>query len=117
MMFKSSGITPGRKASLNPKKRRSITVNSYLNSRKKILNALRSEAFIENSIVTCIDVHTKSLFKNINFQKETDTKSSIGINIEITDDNNTSEEISFHQDSEKVIDHTCDENVNNVLNI
>ena len=50
-------------------------------------------------------------------QKETDTDSSTSINDEITDDNNTSEDISCHQNSSEVIDHTCDDNGNNLLNI
>ena len=33
------------------------------------------------------------------------------------DDNNKSEEISWHQNSAEVIDHTCDDNRNIVLNI
>ena len=33
------------------------------------------------------------------------------------DDNNVSEEISCHQNSSEVMDHTCDDNVNNLLNI
>ena len=33
------------------------------------------------------------------------------------DDKNTSEETSYHQNSEEVIDHTCDDNGINLLNI
>ena len=33
------------------------------------------------------------------------------------DDNNKSEEISYNQNSAEVIDHTCDENGINLLNI
>ena len=43
-------------------------------------------------------------------QKETDIESSNSINDEIMDGSNTSEEISSHQNSSGVIDHTCDEN-------
>ena len=50
-------------------------------------------------------------------QKETDTESSNIIIDEITDDNNTSEEILSHQNSAELIDHTCDYNVINLLNI
>ena len=50
-------------------------------------------------------------------QKETNTQSSTCINDNIMDDKNKSEEISCHQDSEKVMDHIWDENGNNVLNI
>ena len=32
------------------------------------------------------------------------------------DDNNTSEEIQFHQNLSEVIDNTCDENGSNLLN-
>ena len=55
--------------------------------------------------------------KLITLQKETDTRSKICINDEITDDNNTSEEISCHQEATKVLDHKCYDNGNNVLNI
>ena len=50
-------------------------------------------------------------------KKETDTKSSISINDEITDDRSKGEGISCHQDSEKLMDHTCDDNGKNVFNI
>ena len=49
-------------------------------------------------------------------KKETDKESSTIINDEITDDKNTSEEISSHQNSAEVIDHTCDDNGNDPLN-
>ena len=62
--------------------------------------------------------YTKSSLNKITtLQKETDAQPSISINDEITDDKYTSKEISCHKDSAKVIDHTCDENGNNVLNI
>ena len=38
------------------------------------------------------------------------------INNEIIDEKNISEEISSHQNSSEVIDHTCDENGINLLN-
>ena len=50
-------------------------------------------------------------------QKNTDTESSTSINYKITHDSNTSEEISFHRDSEELIYHTCDDNGINLLNI
>ena len=40
--------------------------------------------------------------------KETYTEEIISINDEMMDENNISEEISSHNDSEEVIDHTCD---------
>ena len=46
---------------------------------------------------------------------ETDTESSISINIETIEENNISEEISDHKNSAEVIDHTCDDNRNNLL--
>ena len=49
-------------------------------------------------------------------KKETDADSSASINDEILDDNNTSEEISPHQNSAEVIDHTCDDNGINLFN-
>ena len=51
----------------------------------------------------CINVHAKCLLnKLITLQKETDKKSSISTNDEITYYNNTSEEISCHQNSGEV---------------
>ena len=43
-------------------------------------------------------------------------ESSININYEIVDEKYTSEEILSHQNSEELIDHTCDDNGNNLLN-
>ena len=57
------------------------------------------------------------LDKVITLQKETDTESSTRINDEIMDDNNTSEEISSHQNSAEVIDHKYDDNGINLLSI
>ena len=65
----------------------------------------------------CINVQTEISFTTlINLQKETDTESSIGINDEIVDEINISEEISLHQNPAEVIDHTCDDNVKKLLN-
>ena len=50
-------------------------------------------------------------------KKGTDTYSSNSINDKITDGNNTSEEISSHRNPAEVIDHTCDDNGSNLLNI
>ena len=96
-----------------------ITVNSQYNSSKTDnLNTSNSDDVIGNPNISRINVHTKiSLNKLITLQRETDTQSSIIINNNITDEKNTSEEISCHQNLAEVIDHTCDENGNNVLNI
>ena len=50
------------------------------------------------------------------FSKITGTESSTSTNDEIIDDKNTSEEISSHKNSAKVIDHTYDDNGINILN-
>ena len=82
------------------------------------MNTTNSDDFTGNSNLPYINVLTKSsLNKLITPQKETETQSSISINGEITDDNNTSEEISCHKDSAKAMDHTCDDNGNNGINI
>ena len=49
--------------------------------------------------------------------KKTDASSSTSINDEITDEKNTSEEVSSHQNSAEVIYHTCDYNEINLLYI
>ena len=109
----------GRKVSFKPKKRRFITVDSNFN-RNETNNSNTSKRVdvMVNPNFPRINVHTKSpLNKLINLKKETDTQSSSRINDEITDDNNTSEEISCHKNSSEVIVHTCDDNGNYVLNI
>ena len=100
-------------------KRRFITVNSHFNSSEtNHLIASNSDDVIVNSNLPCINVHTKgSLNKFVTLQKATDTQSGTSINDEITDDNKTSEEISCHQNSAEVMDHTCGNNGNNALNI
>ena len=102
----------GRKVSYKSKKRICITVNSHVNSSKtNNSNTSNSDNVIGNSIIPCININTKiSLNKLITLQKETDTESINIINDEIMDDNNTSEEISSHQNSVEVIDHKCDDN-------
>ena len=50
-------------------------------------------------------------------KKETDAESSTSTNDEITYDKNTSEEIPCHQNSADLIDHTCADTRNNLLNI
>ena len=75
------------------------------------MNTSNSDNVIVNSKFPHINVQTKSSFNTlITFQSESDTESSIIINNWIIDKNNLSEEISYHQNSAKVIDHTCGEN-------
>ena len=50
-------------------------------------------------------------------KKVTNTQSIIIIDDEIIDDDIIIEEISCHQGSAKVTDHTCDDTVSNVINI
>ena len=67
------------------------------------MNIPNSDNIIGNSNLPRINVQTKGSFnKIINFKKETDTESSIGINNEIIDEKNISEEISSHQNSSHV---------------
>ena len=49
-------------------------------------------------------------------QTETDIESIISTNNGIIDEKYISEEISYHQNPEEIIDHTCDDNENNFLN-
>ena len=73
------------------------------------MNTSNSDDAIVNSNLPCINIHKKnSKNKLISLKKETDAESSTSINDEITYYNNTSEEISCHQNSAEVIDHTCD---------
>ena len=58
----------------------------------------------------------KSIKKLITLQKGTGIESSTIINDEIMDDNNTSEKISSHKNSAKLIDHVCDYNGINLPN-
>ena len=44
-----------------------------------------------------------------------DAESSIRINDERTDEKNISEEISSHQNSAQILDHTCDYNIINLV--
>ena len=82
------------------------------------MNTSNSDNVIVNSILPRINVQTKSSFNTLNIlQTETDTESSISINNEIFDENNISEEISSHQKSAEVIDHTCDDNGKNLISI
>ena len=66
----------------------------------------------------CINVYNKSSFNTlITLKKETDVDSIISINYERMYESNISEEISSHQNSAEVIDHTCDDNGNFLLHI
>ena len=103
---------------MKSKKRQCITVNSHFNTSEKKSNTSNSDDVIGNSNLPCINIHTKiSLNKLITLQKETVAKSSISINDEMTDDNNTSEEISCNKNPEELMYITCDYNGSNVLNI
>ena len=85
---------------------------------KKYSNTSNTDNVVGNSNITCINVHAKSpRNKLITLQKQTDTESSTSINDEIMDNNNTSEVISSHQNLVEVIDHTCDNNGTDLLNI
>ena len=70
MMFTLSRKKQGRKVSFNSKKRRCITVNSHLNSRKTTnSDTSNSDDVIGNSNIPCIKNHTKSsLNKRITLQ-------------------------------------------------
>ena len=94
-------------------------MNSHFNnSETNHSKTSNSDYVIGNSNLTRINMHNiGSLNKLINLQKETDKESSTTINDEITDDNNTSEEISRHKNPAEFIDHTCDDNDINLLNI
>ena len=98
MVFTSPRRKQGRKVSFKSNKRICISVNSHFNSSEtNNLNTPNSDNVIGNSNLPLINVHTKtSLNKLMTLQKETETESSISINDEILDDNNTSEKISSH---------------------
>ena len=91
----------GSNFSLKSNKRRCITVYSHFKSSGgNNSNTPNSDNVIRNSNLPCINVHTKSpLNKLITFQIEIKTQLSISINDEITDEKNTSEEISCQHDN------------------
>ena len=93
------------------KKRICNTVNSRVNSSKSNNpNTSNIDNGIGNSNLPSINVQSTISFDIlITLQKEADTESSTIINIEINIGNNISEDISYHQNSEEVIDHTCDD--------
>ena len=99
-------------------KRRCTNVTSRVNSSESnYSNTYNSDNVIVNSNIPCTNVHTeRSLNEIITLQKETDTESITSTNEENMDDKNASEELSFHQNSTGVIDHTCDYNGINLLN-
>ena len=117
-MFRSWIRKKGGKVSFKSKNRRSNTINSNFNSSEtNHLKKSNTYDVIVNSKLPIINVQIKiSSNKLVTLQTETDTDPSTSINDEITDDNNTSEEISYHQNSSEVIDHTYDENGINFLN-
>ena len=118
MVFMLSRRKHGRKFFSKSKRRRCTNITSHVNSSKSNdLNTYNSDNVIVNSNLRCIDVHTElSSNKKVTFQKETDTVSSTSINEENMDESNAIEEMSSNHNSIGVIDHTCDENVINLLN-
>ena len=69
-----------------------------------------------NSNLLRINVQPKSSFNTIiTLKTETYTESSVSINNATIDEKYISEEISSHNNSAEVIDHTCDDNGNNLL--
>ena len=119
MVFKLSIRKQGRKVSFKSKKKICITGISDLNSiETNNLNTSNSDDVIGNSYPPRINVHTESsLNKLLTFQKQMYIYSSTSINDERTNYNNTNEDISCNQNSVEVIDHTCDDNGNNLRNI
>ena len=107
-----------RKFAYKSKKRRYTTVNWHINSSKSN-NPNTSNCYnvVGNSNLPHINVQTGSSSDTfITVKTEIDTGSSISINNETIDENNISEEIPSHHNSAEVIDHTRDENGNNLLN-
>ena len=102
----------------NSKKRRCTTVNSHVSGRKSNNpTTSNSDNYIGNSNLPHLNIHTKSSFTTlITLQTGTDTESSISINNETFYEKNISEEISSHQNLAELIDHTCDDNGNHLLN-
>ena len=115
MVFTLLRQKQGRKVSYKYKKRRFNNVNSHVNiSESNNLNTSNLDNVIGNSNLLCINVQIKTSFNTlITFQKKTDTEWGIIINKETINEKNMSEEISYHQNSEEVIDHTCDDNGKN----
>ena len=72
---------------------------------------------MKNSNLPRINVQTNISFNTLlTLQKWTDTELIISTNNGIIDENNITEEISSHHNSEEVIDHTLDENGNILIN-
>ena len=112
MEFTLSRRKKGRKILYISKRMRCTTINSHVNSSESDnLNKSNRDNVIGNSNPPRINVQTESTFNTpINLKKETDTESNISVNDEMIDEKNISEEISSHHNSEKVIDHTFDDN-------
>ena len=87
MIFTSPRRKQGRNILYIYKKKRFTTVNSHVSSRESNNpNTPNSDNIIRNSNIPHINVHTKSSFNTlINFQRETNTDSSISINDETID--------------------------------
>ena len=119
MVFKFSRGKQIRNVTYISKKRICTTVNSHVNSKEpNNLNTLNSDNVIRTSNFPHRNVKNDSPFDTLGtLQKVTDTESSVSINDEKTDKNNIREEISYHQKPAEVIDHTCDDNGINLLNI
>ena len=64
------------------------------------------------------NVQNGSSFNRLNtLQKLIDSDSNVSINDEIKYQNHMSEEISYHQNSEEIIYHACDDSGINLVNI
>ena len=101
MVFTSSRRKQGRKFSFKSNKTISITVKSHFKiSKTNNSNTPNSADVIGNSNPPRINIHTKiSLNKLITMQEENNTRSSVIINDEMTDEKNTSEELPCQHDN------------------
>ena len=93
MVFTSSRRKQGRNLSYKSKKRICTTVNSHINrSESNNPNTSNIDNVVGNSNVPRINVQNESSINTlITLQRETGTESSISINNEKIDENNTSE--------------------------
>ena len=81
------------------------------------MNTSNNNNIIVTSNLPYIKVQNESPFNTlINFQKVTNTESSVSINVEIMDENKISDEISSHHDSAEILYHTYDDNGINLFN-
>ena len=118
MVFTLQIRKQGRKVSFKSNWRRCITVTSHVHSSKSNhMNTYNSDNANRNSILPCINVHTKrSSNELVTLYEETDIDSSTSINDENIYDNNASEELGSHQNSTRLIAHKCYDNGINLLN-